>query len=118
MNTRKTGAEYEELAAQYLRKEGYQILEQNYKSRFGEIDILADKEGELIVVEVKYRSTNGYGDPLEAVDKRKQKRICQTAAYYCMTHGITEDISCRFDVIAIYGDGTVRHEKNAFEYQR
>lgn len=49
MNTRKTGAEYEEQAAQYLRKEGYQILERNYKSRFGEIDILADKDGELLL---------------------------------------------------------------------
>ena len=100
MNTRKTGAEYEELAAQYLRKEGYQILEQNYKSRFGEIDILADKEGELIVVEVKYRSTNGYGDPLEAVDRRKQKRICQTL--FCLAFSFTSSNPLIFDIFFIF----------------
>ncbi len=117
MNTRKTGAEYEELAAQYLKEQGYRILERNYRNRFGEIDILARKAAQLVIVEVKYRSTTGYGDPLEAVDARKQKKICRTASYYCMKHGIMENVSCRFDVIAIYGDGTLRHEENAFEYQ-
>lgn len=117
MNTRKTGAEYEELAAHYLKEQGYLILERNYRNRFGEIDILAKKDAQLVIVEVKYRSTAEHGDPLEAVDTRKQKKICRTASYYCMMHGIMENVPCRFDVIAIYGDGTLRHEENAFEYQ-
>ena len=117
MNTRKTGAEYEAMAARYLKEQGYQILERNYKNRFGEIDILAKKDPELVVVEVKYRSTSCHGDPLEAVDARKQRKICHTASYYYMMHGIAENVPCRFDVIAIYGDGTLRHEKNAFEFQ-
>ena len=117
MNKRKTGAEYENLAAQYLKEQGYTILKQNYRNRFGEIDILAKKDEVLVFVEVKFRSTNACGAPLEAVDMRKQRKISRTALYYYAGHGYEENIPCRFDVIAIYGDGRIQHIENAFEFQ-
>lgn len=117
MNKRQTGTEYENLAAQYLKEQGYAILEQNYRNRFGEIDILAKKDGVLVFVEVKFRSTNACGAPSEAVDIRKQRKISRTAFYYYAGHGYAENAPCRFDVIAICGDGTIQHIENAFEFQ-
>lgn len=115
-NTREVGTKYEERAAEYLCMHGYEIIKRNYRNSYGEIDILARKDSVLIFVEVKYRSTKSCGDPLEAVDKRKQKRISRTAFYYYINHGYETGIPCRFDVIAIYGDGRVKHIKNAFEF--
>lgn len=86
-------------------------------SSYGEIDIVASKEEYIVFFECKYRSGNGYGDPLMAVDKRKQRRICKTALYYFAKHGYGTDRACRFDVIAIYGDDSVKHIENAFEFQ-
>ena len=67
--------------------------------------------------EVKYRSGPGYGDPLEAVDPYKQKKICRTMMYYYSRHGYGGDTPCRFDVIAVYGDHTIKHLQNAFEFR-
>ena len=83
MNRRKEGAYYENLVAEYLKTQGYEILEKNYRCRIGEIDLIA-KEGEtLVFVEVKYRRSSEAGDPAEAVDYRKQKKISRVAEYYC-----------------------------------
>lgn len=118
MNKRKVGSVYEKMAADYLMGMGYTILEQNHRNKCGEIDIIASsKEGVLIICEVKYRSAGNCGDPLEAVDYRKQRRISRATLYYYMKHKYPLDTPCRFDVIAIYGDGTIRHIENAFEYR-
>lgn len=112
-STRETGARYEILAAEFLRKQGYEILEQNFYSRNGEIDIVA-KDGEtLVFVEVKYRSCLKAGDPTEAVDKRKQERIRKTAGYYLYARNIPEEHLCRFDVVAVLGE-KVSLLQNAF----
>jgi putative endonuclease len=112
-NKRQLGADYEEEACVYLRGQGYKILEKNYRNRSGEIDIIA-KDGEyLCFVEVKYRSTNAYGSPLEAFGIRKQNQIRQVARYYMMRHGLHEWIPCRFDVIAFEGEKLI-HIPNAF----
>jgi putative endonuclease len=78
MNKRLIGGEYERLAAEYLKKKGMFILEMNFRNRGGEIDIIA-KDGEYICfIEVKYRTTNEWGFPLEAVHYRKQQQIRNT----------------------------------------
>lgn len=118
MNNRETGAEYEQYAASYLGENGYEIRERNYRNRYGEIDIVAEKEGQIIFVEVKYRSSGGSGSPLEAVDIRKQRRISRAAYFYCGTRAQGEDTPCRFDVIAIDSGKQIQHIENAFEYQR
>lgn len=116
VNKRETGRRYEDMAEAYLKEQGYRILERNYHNRFGEVDILAVSDGVVVACEVKYRSGRRYGDPSEAVDLRKQKKICRTVLYYFARHGYQEDTPCRFDVIAVYGDDTIRHLENAFEF--
>lgn len=117
MNNRGTGTKYEMLAAEYLRDRGYGILEQNFRCRYGEIDIIAERNGVLVFLEVKYRGSACCGTPLEAVDARKQRRISRAAMYYYAGHGYGEERPCRFDAIGIDGSGTVVHVENAFEFQ-
>lgn len=116
INRRAIGKKYEEMAHALLEEQGYLILEKNYNNQYGEIDIIAQEQETLVFVEVKYRSSGSYGDALEAVDRRKQKRICQSALYYCAKKHRNLEIPCRFDVIAIYGGQKIVHIKNAFEY--
>lgn len=115
-NRREIGSRYEQKAVSFLEHNGYLVLETNYRNRYGEIDIVACRDDLLVFVEVKYRTSNQYGDPLEAVDQRKQRRICRSALYYCSKRGDGMEVPCRFDVIAIYGDHRIRHIENAFEY--
>lgn len=115
-NKRKTGREKEELAEEYLRQQGYEILDMNFYGRFGEIDIIARDGETLVFAEVKYRKSERFGNSLEAVDTRKQKKICQTALYYLARHHISDSVPCRFDVIGITGED-ITHIKNAFEFQ-
>lgn len=115
-NKRKTGREKEELAEEYLRQQGYEILDMNFYGRFGEIDIIARDGETLMFAEVKYRKSERFGNSLEAVDTRKQKKICQTALYYLARHHISDSVPCRFDVIGITGED-ITHIKNAFEFQ-
>ena len=100
----------------YLRTQGYEILTYNFRCRSGEIDIIA-RDGEyLVFVEVKYRRDASRGNPLEAVDRKKQRIISKVASYYCLTHGYGEAMPCRFDVVAMLGE-QITLIKNAFEYQ-
>jgi len=112
---RGTGAAYEQQAAEFLESEGYFILERNFRCKFGEIDIIARDGRYLVFVEVKYRTDLRAGEPLEAVDYRKQSRISRVADYYCMRHHIMQDAPCRFDVVAVCG-GEITLLRNAFEY--
>ena len=116
-NKRKIGTTYEKRAAAYLQEQGFVIVEQNFFCRNGEIDIIAKDGTYLVFIEVKYRRDHTCGSPLEAVNAKKQKRICRTAFYYCSIHGYGDWTPCRFDVIAVEGDGTIVHIKNAFEFK-
>ncbi|MDO5548750.1 MAG: YraN family protein [Eubacteriales bacterium] len=116
-NKRSIGAVYEAMAARYLTEHGYIIRARNYHSPYGELDIVAEKDSVLVVVEVKYRSGTRYGSPLEAVTRQKQRRICRATMGYYAAHGYGEERACRFDVIGIAGDGTIQHIQNAFEFQ-
>lgn len=113
-NLRTKGNLYEKKAGAYLQKKGYQILEYNFRSRYGEIDIIAKQEDTLVFCEVKYRSEAEQRIPFEAVDQRKQRRISQTALYYLGKYADLETL-CRFDVIGIAGEDII-HIENAFEY--
>lgn len=82
MNKREIGNFYEEKSCEYLIRENYKILERNYRNRYGEIDIIAEKNFELVFVEVKYRKTNNYGYGYEAINKKKLLRIFNLAQLY------------------------------------
>ena len=94
------GALGEEAAALALRKKGYKILERNYRSKMGEIDIIA-KDGEYTCfVEVRLRKNNSFGSPADSINEGKQQRIIRTAQLYAMEKGIF-DTPMRFDVVLI-----------------
>ena len=115
MNRRAVGSGYESYAADYLESQGYRILERNFRCRAGEIDLIARDGKYLVFIEVKYRRNPAGGDPLEAVNGRKQMTISRVASYYCLKKGYGEGTPCRFDVVAVRGEA-VQLVKNAFEY--
>jgi putative endonuclease len=90
----------ERLAAETLVAQGYTLLERNFRCCYGEIDLIAEKENDLVFVEVKTRRGCAYGRPEEAVTIRKQRKIVQVAAYYLDLHTCSER-SWRIDVVAV-----------------
>ena len=115
MNNRKQGNDFESLAADYLRRNGMKILQQNFYCKMGEIDIVA-RDGEyLVFVEVKYRKNRKAGSAAEAVGFNKMRKISRCADVYLMLHQASEYNNVRFDVVAIE-EGHLSHFKNAFEY--
>ena len=101
-NRRKTGALQEEKAAAYLTERGFRITERNFRSSQGEIDIIGYDGDYLVFVEVKYRSSDVYDNPLEAVGSAKRKKICRVAEYYRYTKGIGREVPVRYDVVGIW----------------
>ncbi|MGJ8687701.1 MAG: YraN family protein [Spongiibacteraceae bacterium] len=106
-----SGAAAEKLACAHLRKQGLRIIETNYHSRFGEIDIIAASSTHIIFCEVRFRKNNRYGSPEESVDQKKQQRILQTAQIY-LSQLKNNTLPCRFDVIAITPDQHGHHQLN------
>lgn len=109
LTKRELGDFGEKVAAEFLEKQGYVIEEKNYKSRAGEIDIIAKTKDEIVFFEVKTRTTDDFGSPAEAVDQKKQKRIRNAAATYMICQKIT-NYDVAFDVIEI----NISHIENAF----
>ena len=114
-NKRQLGTKYEKMAAAYLKKPelGYKLLEANYRCFFGEIDLIAKDKDTVVFCEVKYRQNGRQGNPLEAVNYRKQQIIYKCAMNY-MTFIYKKEAPCRFDVIGFQGD-QICHIKNAFQ---
>ncbi|MCI8463542.1 MAG: YraN family protein [Lachnospiraceae bacterium] len=115
MNKRMAGTEGERQAAEYLEARSFRILERNFRCTQGEIDIIGVHEGYLVFVEVKYRSSDGKGSAAQAVNMKKQRRICRTADYYRYVNRLTEDTGVRYDVVAIQGK-EIRWIQNAFSH--
>jgi putative endonuclease len=103
MTNGETGRDAETLACNFLRARGLALVERNYRSRFGEIDLIMDDRDCLIFVEVRYRRQAGYGSGAESVDPRKQARLIACARHYLMRHPLAARRPCRFDVVAIGG---------------
>lgn len=101
MNHIELGAKGEKLAQEYLKKRGYQILDTNFKCKFGEVDIVATKDGEVSFVEVKTRSQELFGRPAEAVGFVKQRHIYKVAEFYILTNHL-KDVPISLDVIEVY----------------
>ena len=117
MNNRKTGTIREEAAARWLEKQGVKIMEQNFRCRAGEIDLVVKDQDYLVFVEVKYRKSSSSGYPIEAVTKNKQKSICKVADFYRLTKKIPDDQPLRYDIIGILGEEIIWYQ-NAFDHVR
>lgn len=113
------GREGEDRAARFLAKKGYKILERNYSTRSGEIDLVALHNGEVVFVEVKTRTSDAYGAPELAVNPRKQLRMIKAALGY-IKYKKLHQMPCRFDVVAITAaaENGVELIQNAFEMDR
>ena len=108
----KKGNFWEKVSAIYLFLKGYKIKKFNYRTRWGEIDLICEKNQTLVFVEVKYRKSDRFGRAEEFVDKRKREKIVKTANCYLASEGVDKKV--RFDVIAVNGF-KINHIKNAFE---
>ena len=115
----ETGAWGEEVAAEYLRKKQYKIIKQGFRSKFGEIDLIAQNGKYLVFVEVKLRKTDKFASAYEHVDPRKQNRIRTTAEIFLSEY--QTDLQPRFDVIEIYAPNgsmtatpKINHMEDAF----
>ncbi|MCR4924089.1 MAG: YraN family protein [Lachnospiraceae bacterium] len=104
------------MAAEYLSSRGLRILCTNFRSRQGEIDIVAKEGLTVVFCEVKYRRNRGLGLPSEAVNRKKQRIICRVADFYRCRYALPDNTDYRFDVISIL-DNEISWYKNAFEYQ-
>jgi len=94
----KRGQQGEDLALQHLRNQGLALLERNYRSRWGEIDLIMQDGNVLVFVEVRLRAPSNYGSPAETIGNSKRQRLTRTASHYLQHH---RDAPARFDVIAI-----------------
>lgn len=117
---RALGQQGEREAEKFLCSQRYAIVAKNYRSPFGEIDLIAMDQQTLVFVEVRTHSGQAFGDPLASVTGRKQWQIAKTALHYLSRHGV-HDRAARFDVIGICWKGTqahLTHIKGAFDLPR
>jgi putative endonuclease len=113
---RQLGNRGEDLAAAALKKQGYKILERNYTTPLGEIDLIARQGGELVFIEVKTRKSLRFGAPQDAVSAPKQARLRKLAEYYLKRQRLGE-VPARFDVVGITiieGEPRMEIIRNAF----
>lgn len=89
----------EEMATEYLLRKGYIILEKNYRYDRAEVDIIAEDKNQIVIVEVKTRTSDFFGDPQQFVTANKIKQLVKVANYYLIDNDI--DMEARFDIVAI-----------------
>ncbi len=114
----KLGAEGERLAVQRLIEIGYEIIECNYRSKMGEIDIIAKDQHVICFIEVKMRTSDEQGHPLESITVSKQRKISLSALSYLQEHELLSSQEARFDVVSIMeNEGSIQVEiiQNGFE---
>lgn len=121
LNRKAIGSDGEKKAIVFLENQGFRILERNYRSKVGEIDIIALRDSLISFVEVKTRRSNDYGSPEEAVNKKKRRRIIRAAKYYLISHNLYDKKDVRFDVLALTRKKSsfeIEYFENAFREER
>ena len=106
------GKKGEKQVEAYLKKRGCKILKRNYRTPFGEADLIVQDKDEIAFVEVKTRTNEAYGSPKEAVGADKQRRYYQIAKFYWTEQG--QEPHARFDVAEVFADGSIEYYENAF----
>lgn len=109
----KSGDQAEHLAAQFLQRHGLTLVETNYRSRFGEIDLILRDGETLVFAEVRQRSRSDFGGAAASIDARKQQRLIITAQRYLGS--LPRIPPCRFDALLLDAAGNIEWVKNAFE---
>lgn len=119
MKNTELGRIGEEKGRKYLLENGYQILNTNFRTRFGEIDVVAELQDTIIFVEIKTRRSTRYGLPGEAVNFHKQVQYSKLALYYLQKYHLLDE-KARFDVLEVYAESTgfiINHIQDAFSFQ-
>lgn len=116
MNDKKSKGDFgEDTACKYIKKNGYKILGKNFRTKFGEIDLIGIDNDTICFIEVKARSSSDYGSPEQFVTKRKQERLWKTASIY-INKNTLEFGNYRFDVISVdLENEEIEIFKNAFQ---
>ena len=118
LNEQQTfGLKGESLAVRHLKKQGYRIIAENYRTRFGEIDIIAEEGGVIAFIEVKSRKSRRYGSPKAAIHRKKMRTMSMVALHFLKSEGRMND-RARFDVVAIdaaCAPPAIQVIRNAFE---
>ena len=120
LDAKQTGAQGEELARRYLRRKGYSILETNWSSVYGELDIVAEKDGQLVFVEVKARRGVDTEAALAGISAAKRERVQKAVYQYLDQRDLEWDCAWRIDVIAVAldrsGAARIAHVEDAFDW--
>ena len=98
----KPGAQAEQVAAQYLQQQGLNLLQSNYRCRFGEIDLIMGDGRTLVFVEVRYRRNKSFGGAIESITHAKREKLLRAARHYMAAR--KEFPACRFDAVLLNGD--------------
>jgi putative endonuclease len=98
----ESGRRAEDLACDHLRRHGLRLLERNYRTPRGELDLVLDEGGTLVFVEVRYRADERFGTPAETVDTHKQRKLRAAAEHYLLARGGSTR-PARFDIVALSG---------------
>lgn len=116
MNTKKIGDKAESLVSKYLISLGYSLIDRNYRTSFGEIDIIAKNHEFVIFVEVKYRSNQMHGEGYEYVDLVKGRKIIKTSRdWLSKNYSRVENLQPRIDVVSVDANGKITYLENAVE---
>jgi putative endonuclease len=113
----KTGKDGENIATEYLKNKGYNVIERNFECRQGEIDIIALDKDEIVFVEVKTRTSKKYGLAAEAVDDVKKKHLWKAVEYYVYSRNLQNEF-IRIDVVEVYlnkNKANINHIKGAIQ---
>lgn len=113
---RTIGNKGEEIAIKFLKNKGYTILEKNYKTNLGEIDIIAKDNDTIVFIEVKTRTSSSFGYPFESINSRKIHKLKNAALTYLKRYNL--QLPTRFDVLSIFlkdNEKQIQHIKDAFE---
>ncbi len=99
LKTTDKGQQTEQACCRYLQQQGLKLVEKNYRTRGGEIDLIMRDQNTLVFVEVRYRNSRAYGGAVESVNYSKQQRILKTAQHYCQQYNIDQPI--RIDIVGM-----------------
>ena len=101
MNKRELGVLGEDIASNFLKANGVEIIIRNYFTKFGEIDIIGIEKKTIIFIEVKLRKSFKYGEPLESINSKKLMRIKNSADFFLSENSLFDSYDCRFDIVCL-----------------
>lgn len=114
----RIGERAEQQALRHLEDAGLRLIDRNYRSRYGELDLIMADGQTVVFVEVRYRRSTRFGGPVASIDHRKRQRLIATAEHFLQTHKALRQRPARFDIVAVTEPDTLEWIQNAFDTSR